>query len=289
MSLPFVKMHGLGNDYIYVDACSRPEVAERRDLPALARAVSDRHTGIGSDGLILVCRPTVPDAHARMRMFNADGSEAQMCGNGIRCVAKFAHDRLGMRAPVLKIETGRGTLGITYTTRGERLETATVDMGPPVFDAGPDTLDPGQLVERTPPVIVIEALGRRLTGTLVCMGNPHLVLFSDDTPGPIDLAVLGPALEHHPAFPQRINAHVATLLSRTAARITTWERGSGLTRACGTGACAVHAAGIVAGRLDRQADLHLPGGTLRVAWPADRSGIVMTGPATEVYEGVWPE
>lgn len=296
MSVAFVKMHGLGNDYVYVDAISRPALAVRKDLPDLARRVSDRHTGVGSDGLILICAPSDAagraggGAHARMRMFNADGSEAQMCGNGIRCVAKFMHDRLGIRPQVMQIETGRGVLAVAYRAEGERLVEATVDMGEPIVEVGPEQFDASQAEdgggggER-----VIEVMGRRLTAVVVSMGNPHAVLFEEAQPGPLDLAVLGPAIERHPAFPQRVNAHVVRVVSAKHARMTTWERGAGLTLACGTGACAVLVAGVLTGRLARQARVDVPGGSLEIEWPERGGHVLMTGPASEVFEGVWPE
>ncbi len=301
MSFPFVKMHGLGNDYVYVDALSRPAMALRKDLPNLARRVSNRHTGVGSDGLILICPPTDAaargGAHARMRMFNADGSESQMCGNGIRCVAKFMHDRLGIRPSLMLIETGRGTLSITYRVDAEKLVEATVDMGEPILGLGPEQLDPFQLAQ---PVAAgrgtshdreraIEVLGRRLVAIFVSMGNPHAVFFAGAQAGPLDLAILGPAIEHHAAFPQRINAHAVQVLSPRHARLTTWERGAGLTQACGTGACAVLVAGVLTGRLQRRATLDLPGGALSVEWSESTGHVLMTGPACEVFEGTWPE
>ena len=294
MSVAFVKMHGLGNDYVYVDAISRPALAARRDLPELARRMSDRHTGVGSDGLIVICAPTEEGAragaHGRMRMFNADGSESQMCGNGIRCVAKFMHDRLGIRPATMRIETGRGVLSITYRAEGETLVEATVDMGEPIVEVGPEQFDASQTVEaRRGGERVIEVMGRGLTAVVVSMGNPHAVFFEDAQAGPVDLAVLGPAIERHPAFPQRVNAHVVRVVSAKHARMTTWERGAGLTLACGTGACAVLVAGVLTGRLARRARVDVPGGSLQIEW-AERGGhVLMTGPASEVFEGVWPE
>ncbi|MFN0010775.1 MAG: diaminopimelate epimerase [Phycisphaerales bacterium] len=296
MSIPFVKMHGLGNDYIYVDAFSRPDFAARKDLPALARAMSHRHTGIGADGLILVCRPPDPlSADVRMRMFNADGSESQMCGNGIRCVAKFAHDRLGIRpAPpaAMRIHTLRGILSITYTAASDRLTSATVNMGEPILDLAAIPVDAAQLTTlsayppRTKPhEHPLSVLGRELVCTFVSMGNPHAVFFNQS----LDLAVLGPAIENHLAFPQRINAHAVQVSTPTAATMHTWERGSGLTQACGTGACAVLVAGVLTGRLARAATLTLPGGTLAIRWDEPTNHVFMTGPATEVFEGTWPE
>jgi len=308
MAIPFVKMHGLGNDYVYLDAVACPELDRREDLPALARAISDRHRGVGADGLILVALPTPEGAqrgaHARMRMFNADGSEAEMCGNGVRCVAKFAHDRLGLRERPLRVETGRGVLTIGYRTErvhgAERLVEATVDMGAPGFGLATIDRAHARVISEGPGPAEIEidlpdARARRWR--LVSMGNPHAVAFLDEPPE--SLAELarqwGPRVERHPAFPARTNVHFARIESRTHAIMHTWERGTGITQACGTGACAVAVAGVHAGMLDAQATLTLPGGDLRIAYERrarDGGGagrVLMTGPAADVCEGVWPE
>jgi diaminopimelate epimerase len=296
----FVKMQGLGNDYVYLDAVTRPEL-EQRDLPALARAISDRHTGVGSDGLILLCRPTDPAAHTRMRMFNADGSESEMCGNGVRCVAKFAHDRLNIRARPMLIQTGADTLSIDYVTDSQKLINATVDMGEPILDLARVPVDPervrlhhdngeprGYSIKswKTPP----------FDWWFVSMGNPHAVswkpLWPIRNPSPSDrdqLARLCSQVENDPAFPRRINVHFATAISRAEADMITWERGAGFTQACGTGACAVLVAGVLAGRLDRSALLHLPGGDLRITWDERTNHVFKTGPATDVFEGDWPD
>lgn len=290
----FVKMHGIGNDYIYLDAFGEPDLAQRPDLPDLSRAMSNRHTGIGSDGLILVCRPRSDDADVRMRMFNADGSESEMCGNGVRCVAKFAHDRLGITAQPMRIETGRGVLAIEYQTRSGRLEEATVDMGEPILDPAAIPFDPERLILAREHTYRIEIPGSTWLATFVSMGNPHAVIFQEeqedlalDQLRSLELDRLGPRLEHHRAFPNRINAHFVAVHSRQEATMRTWERGSGITQACGTGACAVLVAGILTGRLDREALLHLPGGDLRIAWNAQNNHVFMTGPATEVFSGTW--
>jgi diaminopimelate epimerase len=298
----FVKMHGIGNDYVYLDAFGEPSLAERPDLPELARRMSDRHTGIGSDGLIVVCRPTeaarraVSPAHVRMRMFNSDGSESEMCGNGVRCVARFAHDRLGVHARPMLVETGRGVLSIDYEIEGGRLTRATVDMGEPILELARIPVRVEESSWHRDSYVCVEApWGQPRIGVCVSMGNPHFVLFSDENEalfekgiGTIELERIGPAIERHAAFPRRINVHVADVASPGEATMRTWERGAGITMACGTGACAVHVAGCLTGRLSRESLLHLPGGDLTIRWDEDSGHVFMTGPATDVFEGEWP-
>lgn len=288
----FVKMHGLGNDYVYLDAVTVPAMESEHDLPALARAMSDRHRGIGSDGLILICRPTAPGADVRMRMFNADGSEAQMCGNGIRCVARFARERLGVRSLPIRVQTGRGVLEIACEFDGAgRFRSATVDMGAPVLEPHLIPIDPRHVrrAVREHEHTLHDGPGGSLRWTFVSMGNPHAVCFVEDPARLAGFAGIGDpsALERHPAFPQRINVHVAFVEARGRAAMRTWERGAGFTQACGTGACAVAVAGVLTGRMDRGAVLTLPGGELRVRWDSDTRHVLMTGPAEEVFEGRW--
>ncbi|RUL87313.1 diaminopimelate epimerase [Tautonia sociabilis] len=279
MALRFTKMHGLGNDYVYVSLFDQ---ALPGDPSPLARAMSDRHFGIGSDGLILIAPSERADA--RMRMFNADGSEGEMCGNGVRCVAKFVHDRGIARKDRVTIETGRGVLTLDLEIRGGKAERVRVDMGPPILQSSdiPTTL-PGD-----PPIDVpVEVGGRVLPQSAVSMGNPHAVAFVDDVAG-FPLETIGPEWERHSAFPRRVNAHVAQVIRRGEVRMRTWERGSGITLACGTGACAVCVAGVLSGRTERRIVAHLPGGDLELEWPADDASVFMTGPATEVFSGEWP-
>ena len=273
-------MHGLGNDYVYVSGFDQPVPA---DLEQAAIAVSDRHFGIGGDGMIMILPSDKADA--RMRMFNADGSEGEMCGNGVRCVAKYIHDHGIANKETVTVETGRGvlTLQIKRDAVG-KAEWITVDMGTPFLQASliPTTL-PGD-----PPVDApIEALGRSLKGTAVSMGNPHFVIFVDDLKS-VDLDRIGPALEKHPAFPKRVNVHFVEVVDRDTVNMVTWERGSGITLACGTGACSVCVAGVLTGRTNRAITAHLPGGPLKLDWPADDASVFMTGPATEVFSGEWP-
>jgi len=275
----FTKMHGIGNDYVYVSTFDQKAPS---DPAKLAVAVSDRHFGIGGDGLILI----MPSerAHARMRMFNADGSEGEMCGNGVRCVAKYLYDHGLARQESVTIETGRGVLAIALEVEGGKVRRGRVDMGVPILKADRiPTILPGD-----PPVdVLIDVGGVKLKLTAVSMGNPHAVIYVSDV-GSFALESLGPQVEHHPAFPRRVNVHIVEVVGPSEVRMRTWERGSGITLACGTGACAVCVAGVLGGRTQRDLLAHLPGGDLELSWPDDRSSVSMTGPATEVYSGVWP-
>ena len=291
----FVKMEGIGNDYVYLDAVSDPALATRADLPALARRMSDRHTGIGADGLILLCPPNDDvDAHVRMHMMNADGSVSEMCGNGIRCVAKFAHDRLGVRANPMRVETGRGVLSIDYETEGGKLSRATVDMGEPILDLPEIPVLTSEASWSREQYVCVETPDEHI-GVCVSMGNPHFVMFSGENVAlfekgieEIELDRLGPEIETHAAFPNRINVHVVMVASKSEATMRTWERGTGITLACGTGASGVLVAGVLTGRLDREALLHLPGGDLTIRWDAASNHVYKTGPARDVFEGEWP-
>jgi diaminopimelate epimerase len=275
----FTKMQGCGNDYIYVDCFrERPPV----DAAALSRAVSDRHFGIGSDGLILICPSEVADA--RMRMYNADGSEAGMCGNGIRCLAKYVYDYGLVRKPTLRIETGRGILTLDLEVANGSVHRVRVDMGEPILEAAriPTTL-PG-----SPPVNVpLGVNGQSYLVTCVSMGNPHCVQFVDDV-DQAPVTTLGPRIETDPRFPQRTNVEFVQVLSRSELRMRVWERGSGETWACGTGACAVAVASALNNRTDRRVLAHLRGGDLELEWAAN-GHVFMTGPAVEVYSGDWPD
>ncbi len=297
----FTKMHGIGNDYVCVDGFSDGAAPEKPE--EAAQRVADRHFGVGGDGLILVLPPE-GNADVRMRIFNADGSEAEMCGNGIRCVAKYAVDHGLSRQRPLRVETGNGVLPIEWTTDGDgRMETATVDMGKPSLDAetipvaglsGPvvdqalcsDILRPDDAATDAAQEALDEA-GFDGLATCVSMGNPHLVLFVDD-PDRLPLNAVGPPLEHAPAFPERINVHFVAKRSAGELVVRTWERGSGATLACGTGACAVCVAGAASGRTERTVHTRLPGGGLTIEWRADH-GVSMTGPATEVFRGEWTD
>ena len=279
----FTKMQGAGNDYVYVDCFSEP-VPPQPDL--LARKISDRHFGVGSDGLILIGKSQQADA--RMRMFNADGSESEMCGNGIRCVAKYVYDHGICRKETLQIETGRGILTLKLEVAGGRGQRVSVDMGEPVLEAAliPTTL-PGRLVvDADLHIADLGVAGRTLCVTCISMGNPHCITFVDALTDDWVLGV-GPKVETDPHFPRRVNAEFVQVLSRTEIRMRVWERGSGETLACGTGACAVCVAGVLSGRTGRKILAHLPGGDLELHW-ADDGHVHMTGPAVEVFSGEWP-
>lgn len=290
----FTKMHGLGNDYVYVN-CFEETVD---DPAALAIAVSDRHFAIGSDGLILICPSDVADT--RMRMFNADGSESQMCGNGIRCVAKYVFDHkladAGEEFSVpgqatfpysLQIETLRGilTLGIEVSEDGTA-EAICVNMGQPILSGLEIPVDINRETVVNEPITIA---GLEHSMTCVSMGNPHVVFFCQTDVNELDLEKLGPEVENNKLFPERINAHFVNIVSPNEMTMRTWERGSGITLACGTGACACAVAGVLTGLNARNVLAHLPGGDLRLFWCEQDNCIYMTGPATEVYSGVWPD
>ena len=274
----FTKMHGAGNDYVYVNCFDEPVP---RDIPTTAIAISDRHTGVGGDGLVLICPSEVADV--RMRMFNADGSESEMCGNAIRCVAKYVSDRGIARKPELKIETGRGILTMQlFTGAGGKVEQVTVNMGPPILESAriPTTL-PGD----PPKNVKLDVAGATIDVTCVSMGNPHCVTFVDEVNDDWVLRV-GPQIERHPAFPRRVNAEFIQVVSPDEFIMRVWERGSGETMACGTGACASAVAGALTGRTNRTVTAHLRGGDLKLEWAAS-GDVFMTGPATEVFSGEW--
>ncbi|MDB5326567.1 MAG: Diaminopimelate epimerase [Phycisphaerales bacterium] len=281
-------MHGIGNDYVYVNGFAETVA----DPATVAQKVSDRHFGIGSDGLILIL-PT-PEADVRMRMFNADGSESEMCGNGVRCVAKYAYDHGLTKNNPMRVLTGNGVLSIALDVEAGKVKTATVDMGEPILELEKIPVQQAALGRNAAIKkrgnheyeLTLEAKGVKTPATFVSMGNPHAVFFVDDVAA-IDLNVAGPAVENYPAFPRRINAHWVQIVSRNEVIMRTWERGSGITLACGTGACAVAVAAILNGLTDRKVLAHLPGGDLTLEWREDGNHVFMTGAATEVFSGTW--
>ncbi len=287
--MKFTKMHGIGNDYVYVNGFAE-NVADPGEV---ARKVSDRHFGIGSDGMILILPSERADV--RMRMFNVDGSEGEMCGNGVRCVAKYAYDHGLTKNNPMKIETGRGVLTLDMKTNGaNRVEHITVNMGAPILNLADIPVVQGAagrqalLKKRGDHAyeLAMEYDGTPVVATFVSTGNPHVVVFVPDVQK-LDLNKIGPPMENYGAFPKRINAHWATVLSRGEVRMRTWERGSGITWACGTGACAVVVAGVLTAQLDRKCLVRLPGGDLHIEWREADDNIYMTGPATEVFSGEW--
>ena len=274
----FTKMHGAGNDYIYVDCFSQPAPA---DPAKLAQAVSDRHFGIGGDGLVLILPEQAADA--RMRMFNADGSEAEMCGNALRCVAKYVSDHNLSQKDELRIQTGRGPLTAKLFRESGKVTHVTINMGPPILEAA---LIPTTLPGNPPQNVTLDVAGQKVSVTCVSMGNPHCVTFVDELNDDWVLRI-GPQIERHPAFPRRVNAEFIQVLSPHEFNMRVWERGSGETLACGTGACAAAVAGVLTGRTSRKVLAHLTGGDLQLEW-TESGDVLMTGPATEVFSGIWP-
>ncbi len=273
----FTKMQGAGNDYIYVNCFEEPLP---EDPVALARAISDRHFGVGGDGLVLICPSEVADA--QMRMFNADGSESEMCGNAIRCVAKYLYEHGLVPKNQHTIATGAGILTLDAEVSAGQIHRVRVNMGRPILTPSeiPTTLE-GQPVVQVP----LEVAGRKVFVTCVSMGNPHCVTFVDELTDEWVLEV-GPLIEVHPAFPRRVNAEFVQVLNRQEVRMRVWERGSGETLACGTGASAVCVAGVLANLTGRHILAHLPGGDLELEWAKDDC-VYMTGPAVEVFSGEW--
>ena len=276
--MKFTKMQGAGNDYVYVNAFTEKLPS---DLGELARKLSDRHYGVGGDGMILICPSERADA--RMRMFNVDGSEGEMCGNGVRCVGKYVYDHGIAKKETVTIETGRGVLTLQLFPKAGKVEKVRVNMGQPIF--GPAEI-PTTLSGNPPLKQPIDVAGRTVEVTCVSMGNPHAVVFVDDITDEWVLSI-GPKMEVHPAFPRRANIEFVKVLSPSEFQMRVWERGSGETWACGTGTCASAVAGALNGLLDRKTLAHLKGGDLEIEW-ADDGDVYMTGPAVEVFSGEWP-
>ncbi len=270
-------MHGAGNDFIIVDGTE--ETLPEEQLAPVARAACDRHLGIGGDGLILVLPSRT--ANFRMRIFNADGSEAEMCGNGIRCFAKYLFDRKMHKDQMLTVETLAGVKTLKLNTTGGKVETVKVDMGKPVLKRSEIPMK-GLKTQR----VIAEPLkiaGKKLELTCLSMGNPHCVTFVDRTED-YPTEKIGPAIERHPYFPQRTNVEFVQVLNEKEINMRVWERGVGETLACGTGACAAAVASMLNDRVDRKVTVHLLGGDLFIEWLGD-DRIQMTGPAEEVFEG----
>ena len=279
--MKFTKMHGAGNDYVYIDARN-----QQYDWPALSIAMSDRHLGIGSDGLILALPSDKADL--RMRMLNADGSEGEMCGNGIRCLVSFAFDNgivAAEKSPV-RVETMAGVLDVTpLRDDRQRMSGARVLMGEPRLNPPdiPVAIEGMDVVIDQP----LEVAGRKFRMTCVSMGNPHAVVFMDEPIDDFPLTEIGPQVEHHPLFPARVNFEIVNVLDGgKTLKTRVWERGSGITMACGTGACAVQVAARLNGLSGDRATITLPGGDLTVEWPGEGE-VIMEGPVATVFDGEW--
>lgn len=277
----FAKLHGAGNDYIYMDARG----VERDDWGEVARLVSDRHFGVGSDGLILLRESEIGDA--RMQMFNADGSEGMMCGNGIRCFVRFGLDGNALKEgeEAFLIETASGALEVRPIWENGEMNGASVSMGAPILDP-PDipaiAPDGAKRILNRP----LNVGGDEFPISCVSMGNPHAVHFLDSAVEDYPLTTVGPLVERHPMFPDRVNYEIVNVLSRDRIRVRVWERGSGITLACGTGACAAVVAGRLNGLLGDSVAVELPGGELRVHWRGEGE-VILEGPIAKVFKGEW--
>lgn len=277
--MQFIKMQGAGNDYVYVDCLGRPAPL---DPSRLAVSVSDRHFGIGADGLILIDHSIV--AHARMKMWNADGSAGETCGNGLRCVARYLFESGRVPPDDIRIETKSCVVSCDMQLDGRRILGVSVGMGEPILH---DSQIPTTLEGNPPLDVELLVEDRRFTVSSVSMGNPHCVIFAE-TWSDEDVMHFGPLIEHHLVFPQRTNVEFVELISPDECRVKVWERGSGRTLACGSGACAVTVAGVLSGRFSRRVLCHMDGGDLRVEWK-EGGTVRLTGPAEEVFRGEWPD
>lgn len=269
-------MHGLGNDYVYVD-CTKLNL---ENAPAVSRFVSDRHFGIGSDGLILIKASEVADFE--MDMYNADGSRSQMCGNGIRCVAKYVHDKGLTDKTSISVNTGAGIKYLDLELTNGMVSKVKVDMGGPIIEASkiPANFPKDKLIDEP---IVVDGKEYRITG--VSMGNPHCVIFIDEDIRELEIEKIGPIFESHSIFPERANIEFVNVLDRSHLRMRVWERGSGETLACGTGACAVAVAGVLNGYSENRVDIELLGGHLDIDYDENADTVYMSGPATFVFDG----
>ncbi len=274
--MKFTKMHGLGNDYVYVN-CFEESVENPSEA---ARYLSDRHTGIGSDGLILICPSDTADFE--MRMYNADGSRSEMCGNGIRCVGKYVYDHGLTEKTSISVETLGGIKYLDLTVEDGQAVLIRVDMGEPELRAAhiPVVCEAEERVINE----AVTVAGREYRMTGVSMGNPHAVVFLEDIKG-LDIEKIGPKFENHERFPNRINTEFVRVIDRETIEMRVWERGSGETMACGTGACAAAVASILNGLAERRVTVRLLGGDLLIEWDQETGKVYMTGPAVTVFEG----
>lgn len=278
--MKFTKMQGLGNDYVYVN-CLKEKIA---DPPELARKISDRHFGVGSDGLIMI-NPS-DKADFEMEMYNADGSRAEMCGNGIRCVAKYVYDYGLTDKTYISVETLAGIKYLDLTVENGKVSLVKVDMGQPILE--PEKIPVASKGSR----VVDEPLlvdGKEYRMTCVSMGNPHAVIFVDEDVKNLPLEKIGPSFENHTCFPKRVNTEFVRVIDRHTAEMRVWERGSGETLACGTGTCAVAVACVLNGLTEDAITVHLLGGDLYIEWDREKNTVYMTGPAEAVFDGEWPE
>ena len=279
--MKFTKMHGAGNDYVYIDARN-----QKRNWPALSVAMSDRHLGVGSDGIILILASDKADL--RMQMFNADGSEAEMCGNGIRCFVRYALDNglvSSSKSPV-SVETLAGVLQVTPVWEGNEMVRARVGMGEAILR--PEDIPVNFPEQESVIDYPLRVNGNSFNITCVSMGNPHAVAFIDEPVDDVRLHEIGPLVENHPMFPKRVNFEIVNVVDASTLKARVWERGSGLTMACGTGACAIAVAARLHGYIGDEVSIALPGGKLEVSWPG-QGEVILEGPVATVFEGEWPD
>ncbi len=280
--MEFTKMHGAGNDYVYMNASNLSE-----NWSQIAVNVSDRHKGIGSDGLILAMPSEIADI--KMRMFNSDGSEGEMCGNGIRCLVGFAIDQnlIPSNQKTVLVETGAGVLSVTPTRTNNVMTGATVSMGLPILEP---TQIPVEIDSSSFPVLEHKLnIGyEQMKLSFVSMGNPHAISFIDEDIDKYPLTEIGPLVENHEIFPNKINFEIVNIIDRSHLKVRVWERGSGITLACGTGACAVAVAAKLKGIIDDSCTISLPGGDLQISW-VDNNEVLMTGPIEKVFSGNWEQ
>ena len=278
--MKFTKMQGFGNDYVYVN-CLKEKIA---DPPELARKISDRHFGVGSDGLIMI-NPS-DKADFEVEMYNADGSRAEMCGNGIRCVAKYVYDYGLTDKTYISVETLAGIKYLDLTVEDGKVSLVKVDMGQPILEPEkiPVAVKGSRVVDE--PLLVD---GKEYRMTCVSMGNPHAVIFVDEDVKNLPLEKIGPSFENHTCFPKRVNTEFVRVIDRHTAEMRVWERGSGETLACGTGTCAVAVACVLNGLTEDAITVHLLGGDLYIEWDREKNTVYMTGPAEAVFDGEWPE
>ncbi|MBM7582390.1 diaminopimelate epimerase [Caldicoprobacter guelmensis] len=275
----FTKMHGLGNDYVYIDCVRQDCKAFMDNLPQIARLISDRHFGVGADGLVLILPSEVADF--KMRMFNSDGSEAEMCGNAIRCVGKYVYDSGLTRKTAVSIETLAGVKLLDMKVKDGKVQMVKVDMGQPILEPKriPVQSDKEAFINEP-----IDVEGQTFKITCVSMGNPHAVIYVNNLAG-LQLEKVGPKIENHPLFPNRVNVEFVQVIDRQTLKVRVWERGAGETMACGTGACAVLVASVLNGLSQRNATVKLLGGDLIIEWNEDDGHVYMTGPAVKVFDG----